>query len=217
MAPKITAIETQKKNPNRVNIYLDGEFSFGLSRVVAAWVRVGQEITDEDIKHLKALDAVEVAMQRALNFLSYRDRTEQEIRKNLQKHGHDDNVIQKVINKLEEMGLINDRKFAQSWVENRKEFHPRSRKALAIELARKGIDQNVINETLESVDDYQMAYTLANRQLHRYQGLEFHQFRQKLGSYLARYGFSYYTASRVIQDIWENQRKQQPNIDGTSG
>ena len=53
MAQRITAIEPQQKNPQRVNIYLDGEFAFGLAAVVAAWLRVGQELGEEKIASLK--------------------------------------------------------------------------------------------------------------------------------------------------------------------
>src|SRR5210317_1123984 len=69
---KITALTIQKRNPNRVNVHLDGEFAFGLARITAAWLRVGQELTPEKIALLKEEDAAEVALQRAFRFLSYR-------------------------------------------------------------------------------------------------------------------------------------------------
>ena len=58
---KITAIEVQKRSPNRVNIHLDGEFAFGLARIVAAWLRVGQDLSEEKIEQLQADDARERA------------------------------------------------------------------------------------------------------------------------------------------------------------
>ena len=91
MAKKITALKLQKRNKDRVNVYLDDEFAFGLSRIVAAWLRTGQELTEEKIAELQAQDNVEVALQRALNFLSYRPRSEEEVRRNLtyrHRHGH---------------------------------------------------------------------------------------------------------------------------------
>ena len=53
MNHRITAIQAQKRNPQRVSVFLDGEFAFGLSRIVAAWLAVGQEISDEKIALLK--------------------------------------------------------------------------------------------------------------------------------------------------------------------
>ena len=64
-----------------MNIYLDGEFAFGLARITAAWLKVGQELGDEKIDKLQAEDARERAYQQALLFLSYRARSEEEIRK----------------------------------------------------------------------------------------------------------------------------------------
>ena len=85
MKHKITALKRQKRNPNRVNIYLDGKFAFGLSRIVAGWLEVGQELDDEKISSLQVEDELEVAYQRALKFISHRIRTENEIRRNLNK------------------------------------------------------------------------------------------------------------------------------------
>ena len=70
---KITAISVQKKTPNRVNIYLDGEFAFGVARITAAWLKTGDELSDERIAKLLADDARERAYQQAMLFLSYRD------------------------------------------------------------------------------------------------------------------------------------------------
>src|SRR5262245_14647340 len=83
---KVTAIEIQKRSPNRVNVYLDGEFAFGLARIVAAWLKVGQDLDEKKIEQLQAEDARERALQQAILFLSYRVRSESEIRRNLRKH-----------------------------------------------------------------------------------------------------------------------------------
>ncbi|HOG79782.1 MAG TPA: hypothetical protein PK454_08510, partial [Anaerolineaceae bacterium] len=66
MDQKITALKVQKRNPNRVNVYLDGDFAFGLARVVAAWLQIGQILTPEKITSLQAQDTHEVAYQKAL-------------------------------------------------------------------------------------------------------------------------------------------------------
>ena len=94
---KITGLKVQKRNKDRVNVYLDGEYAFGISRIVAAWLRNGQELSEEKIAELKAQDNVEVALQRALNYLSYRPRSEQEVRQNLKKHKYHEGVILSLI------------------------------------------------------------------------------------------------------------------------
>ena len=121
---KITAIQGQKRNPNRVNIHLDGEYAFGLARIVAAWLQVGQVLDDEKIAKLQAEDAREQAMQQALLFLSYRARSEKEIRQNLSKHEIPEAVIEETLERLRRDGFANDKKFASAWVENRSVSHP---------------------------------------------------------------------------------------------
>jgi regulatory protein len=77
---QITAIEPQQKNPQRVNVYLDGEFAFGLASIVAVWLKPGQELSEEKAAQLKADDEREVAYQKALHFISYRPRSSAEVR-----------------------------------------------------------------------------------------------------------------------------------------
>src|SRR5574338_647325 len=155
---KITALQVQKKNPNRVNVHLDGEFAFGLARIVAAWLRVGQQISDEKIEQLVAEDARERAYQQAMLFLSYRARSEAEIRKNLRKHEIPEAVIDQTIERLRQDGLANDKEFASAWVENRNTFRPRSRRMMTMELRQKGLDEEAIRSAVENVDDEASAY-----------------------------------------------------------
>lgn len=210
--PKITAIEVQKKNPNRVSIYLDEQFAFGLSRIVAAWLRVGQEASEEKIAALQEEDAREVALQKALRFLGYRARSVREVRENLQKHEIPEAVIQRTITRLQEGGLLNDQEFAQAWVENRNTFRPRSRRALALELRRKGLADDVIQQTLEqTVDEPSLAREAARKHLRKVQGLEWPDFRNKLGGFLARRGFSYEVVAPLLRELWAEMQSNDEN------
>lgn len=203
LMPKITAIEVQKKNPNRVNIYLDDQFAFGLSRLVAAWLSAGQILSDEKIATLQAEDAREVAMQKALLFLGYRARSVREVRENLLKHEIPEAVIESTIKRLQETGLLNDQEFAQAWVENRNTFRPRSRRALALELRRKGLETDVIDQTLdENVDEEALAREAARKYLRKVEKLDWLNFRNKLGGFLGRRGFSYAVSAPVLRELW---------------
>ncbi len=119
---QITALKVQKRNPQRVNIYLDGQFALGLARITAAWLRVGQHLSDEKIAQLQAEDGQEVAFQKALRFLEHRPRSESEIRRRLQEHQVGEEVISQTVERLRSNGLVDDDRFAQQWVENRSEF-----------------------------------------------------------------------------------------------
>ena len=108
----ITALKTQKRNPNRINVYLDGDFAFGLSRLVGAWLTIGQELSDEKIRQLKSQDEGEVALQKAMHFLEYRSRTQQEVLRKLTELGYAEEVASEVIERLKKNQLLNDEQFA---------------------------------------------------------------------------------------------------------
>ncbi|CAG0961895.1 Regulatory protein RecX [Anaerolineales bacterium] len=199
---KITAIKVQKKSPNRLNIYLDGEFAFGLAHITAAWLKVGDVLSDEKIAKLLNEDSRERAYQQAMLFLSYRARSEKEIRQNLRKHEISEEVIEETLERLRKAGLANDNDFARAWVENRSTFRPRSKKALAIEMRQKGLDDEAIQASLSDVDEEALAYETGLKRAARFKGLEQNEFRKKLSEFLARRGFSYSVVVSVVSRIW---------------
>lgn len=207
---KITAIEAQKKNPERVNIHLDGEYAFSLSRIVAAWLKVGQTVDDEKITALQAEDEHEKAYQRALHFLSYRPRSLAEVKRNLCRHEVPGKVVEETLERLQRSGLVNDEQFAQAWVENRNSFRPRSRRALSMELRQKGLDEATILSVLEAgADDESLAYEAALRKARRLAGLDWLDFRRKLSEFLGRRGFSYGIIAPVVIKIWNEINAEQ--------
>lgn len=209
MDKTITAIKVQKRNKRRVNVYVDGEYAFGISRVVAAWLQVGQKISNEKVIQLKSEDENEVAYQHALKLISYRDRSSAEVRQHLHKKQIPAETIDRILDRLGENGLLNDAQFADLWVENRNEFRPRSHRMLAIELRKKGISEAIIAQVLESTaSDEELAYKAAQKQIRRYVGLEWQDFRRKLGSFLARRGFSYPTVNRIVEQMWADCRSE---------
>jgi len=205
---RITAIEPQK-NPQRVNIYLDGEFAFGLARIVAAWLKVGQELSEEKIAALQAEDAREEVYQKALRFLSYRPRSAAEVRQNLSKHRVSEALIEATLKRLQRSKLIDDEAFARLWVENRSEFRPRSHAALRAELRRKGLAEEIIQSVLEQSEDEEiLALQAARKHVGRLKGLEWPEFRRKMGGILARRGFSYSTIAPLISQVWKETQAE---------
>jgi len=210
---KITAIVAQKRRRDRVNIHLDGEFAFGLARITAGWLRVGQELDEKKIEQLQAEDAKERALQQALLFLSYRARSETEIRKNLQKHEIPEVVIEETLQRLRREGFANDEQFARVWVENRSTFRPRSRRMMAMELRQKGIEDEAMQPALQDIDDEALAYQAAQKRAPRFERLEWNEFRKKLSGFLARRGFSYSVISPVVTQIWNETRAEEQNFE----
>lgn len=201
---KITAIKAQRKNRQRVSIFLDGEFAFGLTRIVAGWLQVGQILGEEKVAALKAEDELEMAYLRALNFLSYRPRSKTEIRRNLRKYKIPEPLIEPVVERLEEKRFVNDNEFAQIWVENRNTFRPRGRRALRAELRQKGITDEIIQSTLdELVDEEALAHQAGIKKARKLAKYEWQDFRKKLSGFLARRGFSYAVISPLLSQLWE--------------
>ncbi len=202
MVKKITGLQVQQKNHQRLSVFLDGEFAFGLNRIVAAWLRVGQDISDEKIAQLRAEDAREQAYLFALHYLDYRPRSTAEIRKHLLEHEIPEEEIAGVLERLQNNGLVDDTRFAEAWIENRNEFRPRGRRALAYELRLKGVDPQTIQETLDGLDEESLAYQAGLKKARMYKNLDWPDFRVKLSGFLARRGFGYDAVQSVVQKIW---------------
>lgn len=205
MAGKITALVVQKRNKERVNVYLDGEFAFGLAMIEAVKLKKGQELTDENINRLKALDEIEVVHDRALNLLSYRPRSAEEVRRKLRqsKQVFSDTAIDQAVEKLERAGLLDDEAFARYWVSNREQFSPRSARALRHELRQKGVSNRAIDSALSDLDEQDAAYRAAQAKVRRYAQADEKTFRKRLGGYLSRRGFSYGIVREVLDRLWE--------------
>ena len=204
MARTITALRFQKRNKDRVNVYLDDQFAFGLAAIEAAHLRVGQALEDDDIARLQQRDDVERAYERALNFLSYRPRSEAEVRRNLGKKRVADEVVEEVIERLVRIGMLDDQEFARYWVENRVQFNPRGARALRHELWQKGIPASVVDDVLADFDEEAVARKAMDSGARRLSHLEPWDFRRKLEAYLARRGFSRAVFGPLVEDIVES-------------
>lgn len=200
---KITRLAVQKKNPKRINVYLDGKFAFGLYRDTAAWLEIGQILSDEKIIKLLETDQKAEVLQKAVEFISYKPRTSQETRRKLQNAGYEETLIENTLSELSNNGLLNDEEYAKQWVEERARLKPRSKRMLVFELRKKGISDELIQSAVEEVDDFRSAYEIAEKRLARYEDLPKFEFRNKLGNYLAGKGFSYDVISETTQELWE--------------
>lgn len=199
----ITALTAQVRNPERVNVYIDGTFALGLALSVAATLRVGQVITQAELEQLDRRDEVHRARERVLRLLARRPYSAAEITRYLRRQKIDDDIIQNVINDLIEAKLIDDDAFAAYWVEQRETFRPRSRLALRQELSQKGIGREIVGEALESIDEADAARRVARKQAGRWHGLPEPEWRAKLTRYLMRQGFPYDVVSDVVTETWQ--------------
>ncbi|VAW31557.1 hypothetical protein MNBD_CHLOROFLEXI01-5295, partial [hydrothermal vent metagenome] len=200
---KITALTRQKRNPDRINVFLDDEFAFGLAAITAVSLRIGQTLTASQIDSLQASELKEKAKKIAIGFIEYRPRSLHETRQHLKKKEYPEDAVEHVLERLEAVELLNDTAFARYWVEQRETFKPRSRMALQQELHQKGIARDVIEEAIAEVDELAAASKAAQAKARRWHSLPWQEFRKKLSGFLGRRGFSYSVIGEVTKTLWE--------------
>jgi len=203
VAGQITELKAQKRNSQRVNVYVNGHFAFGLAAIEAVRLKVGQHLTDAEIARLQERDQAEVAYERALNFLSYRPRSVAEMQRYLTGKKFDTPTVDAVIARLSQVGLLDDGAFAQYWLENRDSFKPRGCRALRYELYQKGIADALIDELLADYDEVDAANRAALSQAQKLarRRHDVDTFRSKLLAFLNRRGFPYYIARDTVDRL----------------
>ncbi|MCA9923721.1 MAG: RecX family transcriptional regulator [Anaerolineales bacterium] len=208
---RVTALTRQKRNPDRINVFLDETFAFGLAEIAAARLQIGQMLSPEEIAELKRQDSFEKAKQSAFKLISYRPRSVAEVARNLREKSYDEAVVSEVIARMQELQLLDDHAFALYWIEQRETFKPRSFMALRQELMQKGISRDIIDEALANVDETAVAHKAAAKRIARWQHLPADQLRDKMGGYLQRRGFGYGIIREVIDEIIENLSHEHGN------
>ena len=208
---RVSDIREAVRDKNRVNIYIDDKFfcSLDIAQVVDLHVKIGRELNDEELEELKRASDFSKFYNRALEFTLMRPHSSKEVRdylkrktldrkvrvknqktgeyKTVLKQGYDQSLVEPVYKRLEERGYIDDRRFAETWVENRNITKGSSLKKLRLELAQKGISQSIIEEILAETDrdDVAELRKIIARKAKKYPD------EQKLIQYLMRQGFNY--------------------------
>jgi regulatory protein len=191
----ITALRPTKRDPDRIAVDLDGSFAFALPATLVAddRIEVGDELDIDRVTALLAADQTSRATEAALVFLSYRPRSEKEVRDRLRRGGYEQDAIEHAIARLHEWRYLDDADFARRWVENRTAHRPRGKRLLQQELRHKGIDSETARDAIDDadLDETSAAEALARRRLPSYAGDEPAAIRRRLGAYLARRGYGY--------------------------
>lgn len=207
----ITALEPQKNDPQRINVYIDYQFAFSISRFVGAWLKKGEQLDENRIQLLLDKDLYEKALQKALHFIAFQPRSEKEIRAKLAKYGFKEGVIERVLNELIEKRYLDDARFARDWVESRSQSKPRSRRFYMYELKNKGISETAIQQAIETApEDAELAYALGVKYLNRFSNLDDAEFAKKMQGVLARRAFSYDVIKETINQLVKNR-----NLEGS--
>jgi regulatory protein len=207
---KITDIKRGKTRGRRINVFLDGKPALGLLPETALKenLKVGQELGESVLENLAKADLRQRCYNSAARFLSYRPRSESEMRQRLSRHGYDVETIEKTLARYRETGLVDDAAFARFWVENRNTFSPRSKRLAKMELKKKGLQTEIIEEAVNDIDEKENAYRSALSRARRLMALDDKTFRLKLGQYLGRLGFNYGIIKEITDRVWKELRKK---------
>jgi regulatory protein len=202
---KITGLKKSKGREKHVEVFLDGKPALNLLAEIACKEKLeaGQELSESRLEVITGLDRFQRCHNAAIRYLSYRPRSEAEIKQRLQHHGFDDACTEKVIVKLSEQGLVDDTAFARFWIDNRRTFRPRSRRMTKLELRRKGLNMDVIEQAIHDIDDRESAYRAALSRTRHLFPSDYPVYRRRLGQYLGRRGFSYDVINETVQKVWK--------------
>lgn len=215
---KITDISLQARDNNRVNVSVDGVYSFSLdiAQVTDLNLKVSHELSDRELEELQEESQFGKLYMRALEYCLRRPHSVKEVKDYLWRKTqptlrksqtgmnnpvvYSERVASRVLRKLQQKAYVDDEAFARWWVENRQLSKGVSRRKLTAELRSKGIHADIIAQTLEKTDrtDEQELRKVIAKKHRRYAGD-----RQKFVQYLVRQGFSYDDVVSTLNDVEE--------------
>ncbi|OGY29323.1 MAG: hypothetical protein A3F35_02230 [Candidatus Woykebacteria bacterium RIFCSPHIGHO2_12_FULL_45_10] len=216
---RITAIVPQKRKKDRSNIFLEGEFAFGLGgeAVFLNKLKTGKELTEEEVKKLIEADQVERLVEKIVRYLGFRPRSEKEVRDHLTFKGKLKDLkteeekrqyigsIEKALERVRKLGYLDDTEFAKWWVGQRESFRKTSKRVLQSELFKKGISKAVMQEVLgKGISEESKAQALVEKKIKLLKKLSKAEMRIKLGQYLARAGFDWILIKKVVDSTLQN-------------
>ena len=196
----ITDIKQAIKNENRVNVFVNNKYSFSLdiSQVVDYKIKVGQNISEEKLAEYKKASEFGKLYQRTLEWVLARPRSEREVRDYLRKKIFEKKLDEKysdtIIERLVSKGYLDDKKFAEYYLENRFVKKGTSMKRLKMELTKKGVKKEIIEDVLENSErnDVEEIKKIIERKRKKYDD-------EKLIQYLCRQGFSFELSRELVQ------------------
>ena len=205
---KITLIEPQAKNKNRVSVYLDGEFAFGIHSdvLIKSGIGKGDEISAQKIADILSLENRKAAMEKAYRLLAVRARSEKELKDRLRGEKYSDDAIAWVLQELMRLGLIDDKSFAIQFSKSRVSLKPVGAFYLRQELKQKGLAENHIETGIEEAfkekSEVNMAMDLAKKKKSQMTSVEELRAKKKLSDFLLRRGFGWEIVNDIL-DQWE--------------
>jgi regulatory protein len=212
----ISRLVNGKGREKKVRVFVDGKYTCTLLAevVLKEGLRVGQELSAGQLEALTGKDHYQRCLNTAIRYLGYRPRSEAEIKQRLQRYGYDSACTEKALSRLKEQGLADDTAFARFWMENRESFSPRSRRLTGLELRRKGLNNDIIEQVIGEIDDRDSAYRAALGKARRLSPVDYNDFRRRLTVHLGRRGFGYDVINETVKRIWQECGSPEQRLSG---
>lgn len=205
---KITDIESQK-NIDRVNIYIDHKFAFGLTYEISYkyGLKINKEVDSDFIENVLKAEEQSKITNSALNLIAYRQRSVKEIYQSLKKKGYEEVYIVNAIEYCKAQNYLNDEYFAQSFIKDKQNLNKLGSKRIRYELINKGISNEIIEKTLqiEPDNEYEIALVMAEKKILSYSGQDRNNIYRKLGGFLLRKGYPYEVVTKVLNHVLEGE------------
>ena len=202
----ITKIEIQKRNKERVNIYLDGEYAFAISveLVYKENLKVKDEVDTEKLKSVADKEAYIRCKNSALKIIERSYKTEKEVREKLLMKGYEERHIENSIQFLKEYKFLNDEYYAEAFI--RDKLSSKGSARIKQDLIKKGISQEIIEEKIEGIDkssEKETAKELAEKKLRviRKSESDTYKISGKLYRFLISKGYTYDIVKEVVKDV----------------
>lgn len=204
--PVVTDIREQANHPERRSVYVDGRFAFSATadQLAEQRIGIGDYVTEERVADLVAATEARQARDYILCLLGRRAYSESEVRQRLRRKHFSDAAMESAVQDLRRLGLLDDRQFAQAWVRGRAAAGGTGRRRLEWELRSRGVDRQVIAESLAGIGgekEFSLALEAAQRRYARLRNEEPEVLRRKLASFLLRRGFEYENINKVLDTI----------------
>ncbi len=205
---KISKIEVQKNHNDRVSVFVDDEYyaSMFLDTAVKYGIKKDCEIDEEDFKKYLVESEQNLAFNKAFNYMNTALKTSKQMRDYLKKKGYDESTVDNVIAKLKEYNYINDRTFAEAYVNSYKSKYGKN--MLKTKLIEKGVGKNIIDEVLE---DYESSNAVIDKLLAKKIGKNqlTHEFVTKCIRFLSSRGFSYDEINSAIRRYKDDKQGEE--------
>lgn len=204
---KITSIESQK-NKDRVNIYIDNLFAIGIENELRYKYKleIGMEVDDEFITEVVKSEEQNKVINKALNFLSYRQRSEKELYESLRRKGYEGFYIDNAMDYCREQGYLNDKSFAESFIRDKLNLNKLGTERIRYELMTKGVSRDIIDDVLviDKEEQFDTALALAEKKVSSYKNDDYNKKYRKLGGFLQRKGYNFEIISKVLKKVLED-------------